>query len=84
MRYDRSNEQMLENKIQWLLNLKHAEKIQSDGVKLVFVAYVYWVWKARNVKIFEGNELTVDKLHCVIIEEILLKLMGNNYNMKES
>lgn len=49
--------------------------------KLVFAAYVYWMWKARNAKIFEGVNMTVDALNHVILEEVRIKMAGNAYDM---
>lgn len=76
MGYVRSCKTALEREVQWLQQLKHSAKIQSDGVKLVFSAYIYWLWRSRNSKIFEGKDMTTLYLVREIMTEVRTKLAG--------
>lgn len=50
---------MVELELQWLLHLKLKDKIQRNGMKLTFAAYIYWLWRSRNEKILKGKDMSV-------------------------
>lgn len=60
------------------------EKIQREGGRLIFNAYVYWIWRARNLKIFEGKNSTTETLFQLILYDVRVRIVTNNYTMEES
>lgn len=52
----------MEDKLSGLLQLMPPKMVQREGVRLIFPAYVYWLWRARNLKIFEGKISTPETL----------------------
>lgn len=50
----------------------------------MFTAYIYWLWRARNIKNLEGKESIVDTFRHLIMHDARVKMMGNGYAMVES
>lgn len=49
----------------------------------MFSAYIYWLWKGRNLKIFEGKDMAPTAMGNEIRGEVRLKLIGNKYKMED-
>lgn len=72
----------MEMEMRWLKQT-HTNKVQHDGVRLVFAAFIYWLWRARNDKIFSGKASTVSSLYEQITSEVRMKLQAQQYQMME-
>lgn len=65
--------------LQWLMNKTHGEGIQQTGVRLVAAAYVYWVWKERNSRIFRSRSCAPMVLVNLIWNDVRIKLKSINF-----
>lgn len=72
----------MEQELAWINALRPAERIQKDGIKLMFCAYVYWIWRSRNAVIFQAKHTTHRQVINTIIEEVRLKMASVQYEMK--
>lgn len=73
----------LEEELHWLPSLRLVYKIQNDGIKLVFNAYVYWLWRMRNSRIFEGKTGSVERVVHMVMSDVKIRLAANRYAMPE-
>lgn len=83
MGYKAAPKPTLEQELQWLVQLNSKVRIQSDGVKLVFSTYIYWLQKSINLKIFQGKYMAPTAMVNEIRREVMMKLIQNSYKMEE-
>lgn len=50
---------------------------------MLFVAFIYWIWRARNLKIFEGKSISAESLIHTIKANVRIKLAAMNYSTEE-
>lgn len=81
--YGSTMAQNLDVELLWLLNTKSSVKIQQDGMRLLFSAFLYWVWRARNENIFQGKSIIAAGSLRIIFNDVQLKLTARSYNMEE-
>lgn len=69
----------MEEELRWLLLL-----VQKDGVRLIFPAYIHWLWRARNMKIFEDKNLTADIVLHLVLNDVRVRMAANRYSMEDT
>lgn len=79
MGYGRMMHCFMEDEMRWIKTVTKGNNIQCVGVWLTFCAYVYWMWKCRNEKIFKGRNCTI----MYILKQIKTKMEVQQYTMKE-
>lgn len=83
MGYGRNIRNSMESEINWLLTMKASNKVQLEGMKLIFLAYIYWICHSRNDIIFNAKTYTVNSLYYCIKEEVRMKMYAQGYEMEE-
>lgn len=51
-----------QSELEWIYNLSASCEMQRDGIRMVLSVLIYWIWRARNEKIFSGRSFTVSAL----------------------
>lgn len=81
MGFSRNLAVTLEHEVRWLMNFHTTCQVQHDGVRLMFTAFIYWVWCARNDKFSNGNAYTVNNQSQQIRDKVHIKMQANQYKM---
>lgn len=50
MGYNRNMAGIMEDETQWLKIVVEGKGVQRECVKLIFYAFIYWIWHCRNTK----------------------------------
>lgn len=61
--------------------LKTSCDMQLNGVRLTLSAFVYWVWRSRNDKNFNGRPMTVQALVHYVKNDVRTKLMSLSFEI---
>lgn len=51
--------------------------------QLMFSVFLYWVWRIRNIKKFEGKETTWESAVYAVVSDVRMKLNSIGYCMEE-
>lgn len=81
MGYRRNARQTWEEELKWIQKPQPSCDIQRDGLYLMFSAMIYWLWKARNEKIFKGSNMTAEGIAHCIVNDVQTKPMAGEYRM---
>lgn len=61
--------------------MKASCELQKKGVQLTLSAFVYWLWRDRNGKIFYGRAMTIPALANCVMNDVRTKLSMLGYKM---
>lgn len=82
-RYARHNNSSWENEVEWLLRKTQGYRIQANGVKLILLGCIYWVWSERIRRIFRGGANSTMVAQELVWWDVRMKLQAVKFEMKK-